>query len=417
MIILEIVFFLLLLLMSAFFSGAEAAFFSIKKSSLVQDNTADSILKMLSEPRKLLITILTGNTIINVIIASFAAIITVDVASRLGANIPIILTVETIILSLVIILVSEITPKILAIRNSELFAKRVSTPIRLISFILYPIAALLYNLTHLLTKFIPKKEELFDSEAELITLAEVGVEKGSLNHDEMEMIQSVFDFGETAVREIMVPRTDIISFELEDSLDEVIKTIQEYRFSKFPVYEETLDKIKGILYAKDVLPFLNGRPFEGDILSICRETYFVPESKRIDDLLKDFQQRRENIAIVVDEYGGTAGMVTVEDIVEEVVGEIRDEFDRETPLIVPTKKGKWIVDAKISINDLEDKLPIPFPEDREYDSLGGFLLEQFGEIPDVGAEITYFTFRFRIRKVIGNRIIKVIITKEENRRE
>jgi len=418
MIFLEILLFVILLSISAFFSGAEAAFFSLKKTSVKREKEMERIFELLNRPRRLLITILTGNTIVNTTMAIFAAFVTADIAFKAGISVPLLLAAETIILTVVILLVCDITPKILAIKNSEKYSKRVSLPIRVVSFILYPLAAPLYNLTHIITKWIPiKSEELFDSEAELRVLADLGADRGTLNEEESEMIKSVFDYGETAVREIMIPRIDIVGIEKETTLKKAIDIIRETRFSKFPVYNNTIDSIEGMLYAKDLLPHVNSERQKEDILSLCREPFFVPESKQIDHLLKDFQQRRETVAIVVDEYGGTAGLVTVEDIVEEVVGEIRDEFDREPPLVITLQKYQWLVDAKISINDLEDELPIPFPEDREYDTLAGFLFEQFGDIPSVGNQIEFSRYTFEVRTVSGNRIVKVLISQPEESNE
>tara|TARA_B100000315_G_scaffold260595_1_gene323297 strand:+ start:9269 stop:10516 length:1248 start_codon:yes stop_codon:yes gene_type:complete len=414
MIILHVVIFIVLLILSAFFSGAESAFFSLKKSSAAKLEKKQ-VMDLLSNPRRLLITILTGNTVVNTVLAFLTATLTADIALKLGANITLLVTIEAVVLAIVILLVSEITPKILAIRNSEIFAERVALPIRMIGILLYPIAAVLYNITHALTRWLPfKREELFDSEEELRTLADIGADQGTLDEAEKEMIQSVFDFGETSVREIMVPRIDISGMEQTSSINNAIKIIRNSRYSKFPVYEEDLDSIKGILYAKDVLPFLNGQTKDTSVLEISREPYFVPESKPISDLLKDFQNRRENIAIVVDEFGGTAGLVTVEDIVEEVVGEIKDEFDRESPLIVPIKKNEeWLVDAKIPINDLEEVIAIPFPEEREYDTLGGFIFDRIGDIPSVGEKTTFSSYEFKIHSRDGNRIVKVTIKRSE----
>lgn len=414
----EILLFILLLVVSAFFSGAETAFFSLKKSHLKNKRQEDRILQLLSHPRRLLITILTGNTLVNTLMAFFAAIITTDIALRLNISLPILITLESIVLTIVILLVSEITPKILAIKNSEKFASRVSLPIKVAGFLLFPLASVLYHLTYFLTHWIPLKEEsLFNSEDELRALADVGAEKGTLNEKEKRMIQSVFDYGETSVREIMVPRTDIVGIEQMSTIKSVINTIRKLPYSKFPVFDENLDNIKGILYAKDILPFLNGQESDYVIINICRKPYFVPESKQIDDLLKDFQSRRENIAIVVDEYGGTAGLVTVEDVVEEVVGEIKDEFDKESPLLVKIGSKKWVAEGKISLNDLQESLPISFPEIREYDTLGGFLLEQFGDIPKAKSKIDYDNYTFEVKSLSDNRIIKINITKLEGKSE
>ncbi len=413
---LEIVLFVVLLSLSAFFSGAEAAFFSLKDSNRKQHRINSQVSNLLTNPRRLLITILTGNTIVNSAMAFFAAIITADIALSVGANLPLLLIAETIILSIVILLVSEITPKILALRNSEVFANKVALPIRIFGVFLFPLAALLYKFTHIITSWIPhEKEELFDSEDELRTLADLGADRGTLKDEERRMIKSVFDLDETLVREIMVPRIDIIGMEQMTSVRDAIDIIRQNRFSKFPLFEDSIDKIRGILYAKDVLPYINSNDNNGiKLTSLMRKPFFVPETKQIDDLLKDFQERRENIAIVVDEFGGTGGLVTVEDIVEEVVGEIHDEFDEEARLLHSLGNGRWLVDAKTTINDLVDEIPIDFPDDREYDTLGGFMFEQFGDIPNVEDVTEYQNYSFRVKSLAENRILKIVLTKMEN---
>lgn len=409
----EIALFVFLLALSSLFSGAEAAYFSLKKvtPSLEQNR---NVMALLENPRRLLITLLTGETIVNSAMAILAALVTADVALRLNVNVAILMGVETVIITVTILLVSDITPKLLAIRKSEQFARSVSLPIRLLALILYPIAVPLYTFSHLLSKILPfDRESLFDSEDELMVLADLGAESGSIEHEEKEMIKSVFDYGDTAVREIMVPRIDIIGIDREASLEQAVRTIRESKLSKFPVYSGNLDSIDGILYAKDVLRRRSGEIEKGDLISLCREPYFVPESKQIDSLLKDFQRRKENIAIVVDEFGGTAGLATVEDIVEEVVGEIRDEFDSEIPMVVATGDRGWLVDARIPINDLLDELPISFDEEREFDTLGGFFFAEFGDIPAVGTSIIYDAFRFQVRTMEGNRILMIEVRQEE----
>ncbi|MEE2876760.1 MAG: hemolysin family protein [Candidatus Neomarinimicrobiota bacterium] len=405
--------FLALLALSALFSGAEAAYFLVSKRGLTSDET-EEVAALLKNPKHLLITLLTGNTIANTGMAILAALITADIASRLNMNTAVLMALETVVITLTILLISEITPKILAIRDSERFAVRVSLPLRIFMLILYPIAVPLYGLTHLLSRlFRFKSEMLFDSEDELVALADLGAESGSIEPEESEMIKSVFDYGDTAVREIMVPRIDIVGIDNRATIDEAITIIKESKLSKFPVYNGNLDSIEGILYAKDVLPHINGGARTEAIAPLLREPYFVPESKQIASLLKEFQRRKNNVAIVVDEYGGTAGLVTVEDIVEEVVGEIRDEFDRETPMVISTGVNRWLVDARQPIHDLEDELPIKFEEEREFDTLGGFFFSQFGDIPTVGTNVVLDNFRFQVRTMEANRILKIEIFREE----
>ncbi|MFQ6674095.1 MAG: CNNM domain-containing protein, partial [Fidelibacterota bacterium] len=279
MIALEILVVIVLLALSAFFSGAEAAFFSLKKSSLARTKENERVVELLNQPRRLLITIITGNTLVNTFMAFLAALVTVHAAQRAGANVSVMVAIEAVVLAVVILLLSEITPKILAIRNSAYYARRISFPIKVVSHVLYPVASLLYNLTHFLTGWLPaSKEELFDSEAELRALADLGADRGSLNEEERQMIKSVFNYGETAVREIMVPRIDIVAVGDSTTIQKAIQIVRESRFSKFPVYKKNIDTIEGILYAKDLLEYLDGKKNGLDILSLCREPFFGAES-------------------------------------------------------------------------------------------------------------------------------------------
>ena len=409
----QIIFFIILLIISAFFSASEAAFFSIDKKKKSYKNNKQ-IIELLQKPKRLLIVLLTGNTIVNTTMAVLATFITSNIADIYKLNTTILIIFQTIFLSLAIVLTSEITPKIIAIQNSIYFAQKVSFPIKIIIFILSPIAVPLYTLTKYLSKIFPvKKEKLFDTEEEIKTLANIGVKSGSIKYDESKMIKSALDFSSTIAKEIMVPRIDIIGINLNSSFSETIQIMKNHNFSIYPVYDQNLDNIKGFLYSKDILPQLKKLNKIPQILSLCRDVYFVPESKNIDQLLRDFQQKNENIAVIVDEYGGTAGLVTVEDIVEEIVGEIRDEFDKESPMIIKLENFNWLVDAKTPINILESELNIIFNKEREYDTLGGFLFYQFGKIPTVGNFIKYQNFIFKIRTMEGNRILKINILNKE----
>ena len=412
MIVGEIFLFLFLLILSSIFSGSETAYFSLDKNQL-SSKDENEVISLLQNPKRLLIILLTGNTIVNSAMAILAALITADIAEALKLNLTALMIIETLVVTLTILILSEITPKVIAIRNSALFAKKVSIPIRIFMFLLYPIAVPIYNITNIISKLLPiKREVLFDSEDELVALANIGAESGSIEHEESEMIKSVFEYGDTAVREIMIPRIDIIGININVSINKAIEIIKETKFSKFPIYIDNLDSIQGILYAKDILPFINKKTEYDNISSLGRDAYFVPESKQIDSLLKDFQKRKDNIAIVVDEYGGTAGLVTVEDIVEEVVGEIRDEFDKETPMVISTGTNRWLVDARIPIHDLEHELPVSFEIDREFDTLGGFFFSHFGDIPTVGTNVILSNFRFQVRTMEGNRILEIEIFRD-----
>jgi putative hemolysin len=227
------------------------------------------------------------------------------------------------------------------------------------------------------------------------------------------MIQSVFEFKNKLVKEILTPRVDLVSLDSSQSLDDAMDTIMKDKFSKIPVYKDSIDNIKGVLYAKDVIPYLIGSRPELDLLKITREPYFIPETKPIDDLLKEFKTKKTNIAIAVDEWGGTSGIVTLEDIVEEVMGELRDPYDREEYEIITKKDGNIITDGSIKIYDLEEALDVEFPDKREYDTLAGYILDNLGDIPDKGAEVNFKKYKFKVVTLDTNRIDKVEIIKNE----
>jgi CBS domain containing-hemolysin-like protein len=262
-------------------------------------------------------------------------------------------------------------------------------------------------------KLIPsRKEKIFDSEEELKILAELGEEEGTLQEEESEMIQSIFDFTDKIVGEIVTPRVDIVGLKSTDNLDKAMDIIGEKQFSKIPIYKDNMDNIKGILYAKDIIPYLMGSRPQINLQMIAREPFFVPETKPIDELLAEFKSRKTSIAIVVDEWGGTEGLVTLEDIVEEVIGEIRDPYDNEEADVLKQADGSFIVDGSITIYDLEEETDIKFPEKRDYDTLAGFILETLTEIPTSGEHIEYDNMVFTVQTVHNNRIEKVRIEKD-----
>ena len=261
--------------------------------------------------------------------------------------------------------------------------------------------------------FTVKKEKIFDTEEELKILAEVSEEQGTLKSEESEMIQSIFEFRDKTVHEIMTPRVDMIALPSSASMDKLMDIIKEEQYSKIPIFKDKIDNIRGILYAKDILPYLLGSRPKVSLLTLSREPFFVPESKKLDELLNDFKLKKTNIAIVVDEWGGTSGLVTLEDVVEEVIGEIRDPFDQEDSEIRLMKDGHYIVNGSVNIYDIEETLKIDFPEDRDYDTLGGFMFDAFGDIPKVEESTDFLSRTFTVKQLEGNRIEKVMISPEK----
>ena len=319
---------------------------------------------------------------------------------------------QVIIVSIVLIIFGEILPKTIAMRSSSQFANIVYYPLRVFMILLHPVTLILNGINKFVLKLIPKEEKSFDTEEELEILAELGEEKGSLDEEESDMIRSIIKFDDKTVREIMTPRVDILSLPSDASIDDAMDLIAKKQFSKIPLYKENIDEITGIIYAKDLVPYLIGSRPNVKLQSISRNVYFVPEQKPIDDLLNDFKEKKISLAIVVDEWGGTSGMVTLEDIVEEVMGEIRDPYDLEKSPISQINEKNFIVDRKISIYDLEEEIEgISFPEDRDYDTLGGLILDNLEDIPKQGQSVVHDEWVIKVLDLDGNRITKVQITK------
>ena len=402
-----IIIFIFLLILSAFFSGTETAYFHIRKH---RKETPEKIKSVLDSPQRLLVSLLTGNTIVNVSIASLAAYITAGFADDYTWSKSTLILMEVLVVSFVVLIFGEILPKMIAINYSKEYALKMYTPLKIMMFILSPISQGFNAITSVVIKIIPfRKEKIFDSEEELKILAELGEEEGTLQEEESDMIQSIFDFKEKTVGEIITPRVDIVSLKSDESIDKAMDIIGERQFSKIPIYKDTIDNIKGILYAKDIIPYLMGSRPNVNLQNLARQPFFVPETKPIDDLMEEFKLRKTSIAIVVDEWGGTEGLVTLEDVVEEVMGEIRDPYDQEESNVLKQSDGSFIVEGSITIYDLEEETDIEFPEDRDYDTLGGFILDILTDIPQTGEQVEFNDMVFTVQTVENNRIGKIKI--------
>ena len=323
-----IIIILILLIISGFLSASETSFFNLKK----HEQVSKEVKKLLDKPRELLTFILIGNTLANIAIGSIAASYTINILSKDFPNISNenLLFLEVIFITLIILIFGEIIPKTFAVNRSIYFSNLMSIPIIILLKIFRPFFMIFYKISDLIIKINPlAKEKTFDTEEELIMLTELVEEEGTIQETESNMIQSVFEFDDKLVKEILTPRVDIIGIHSTASLDEAMDLITNEKFSKIPVYKENIDNILGILYAKDIIPYLMGSRPKINLVNLSREPLFVPETKPIDDLLDDFKNKRRNIAIAVDEWGGTSGLVTLEDVIEEVVGEVSDPYDKE----------------------------------------------------------------------------------------
>ena len=416
----EIIVFLVLLLASAVVSGSEVALFSLSatdRETLAEkgDRRSRHVLTLLEKPRRLLVTILLLNTLVNVSAAILAAMMTQDIAE--ASNLPkeLVFALEVVALTFTLLIISEITPKLIASRYALAYSRRVAGGLALISKPLSPVTLLLARMTSsvqgLYGKWNGSKDVEGLSSDDLRVMAEIGKDHGSLEEDEHRWIQSLLDFGETTVRTIMVNRLDISAIPVTASMAEALELIRSCGHSRLPLYKDHLDNIQGIIYAKDLLSFVNRPDSEVDWSRITRSPIFVPLGRKLDDLLQDFQHRRTHLAIVVDEYGGTAGIVTLDDVLEEIVGEIEDEHDeaRDT-LVTQIGEQEYKADARITLTDLSDTLGISLQTDSyEFETLGGLIFHLAGDIPEPGYTTTHDQLELSVENVENNRIRMVHI--------
>jgi len=409
----DLILFAVLVGLSAFFSGAETAFLSLSRMQPSQLKTGkapvdERLRKLHSRLQELLIAILVGNTLVNTSAATVAALLTSRLAAAWHIEMNFALFIEVVVVTLVLLVFSEITPKLAAIRNPLRFAARASLLIFAYINLIRPITFLLQMFTDLTSKlFGVAAKKISLDEDELRILVEVGEEHGALEEEEKEMIHSILEFGETQVKEVMVPRIDMVCVEKHARIDELIDLIKTKGHTRIPLYEEHIDNILGLIHAKDLLPYVKEREQKVELAGLARPILFVPESKLIDELLEEFQLKKIHMAIVVDEYGGTAGLVTLEDVLEEIVGEIQDEYDREAPLYKEISANTYLVNAKIDLHELNRELSLELPTGPDYESLGGFILSRTGSVPREKEVIPYKNMRFIVEKVERNRIVQV----------
>jgi len=403
----QIVVLIVLLFLSGFFSSAETALFSISKAKAIhlakeRGLTNTLIKKMKNDPHRLLSTILIGNNIVNVGASALATAITLNLVSNNAVGI------ATGIMTFLILIFGEIFPKSLATRNNILIARLVIIPLFWLSILFSPIIFLL-NFIPRLTGKIQKKPQV--TEEELMTFVEVVEEEGGIEEEEKELIHNIFEFDDTNASEIMTPRADmfVVNADEELQLEEIIRS----GFTRIPVIEDDIDHVIGILNIKDLFMHQVKSSNEVNIRSIMREIYFVPENKKLDNLLQQFKRRKQHLAIVVDEHGGVSGLITLEDALEEIVGEIVDETDKFEPHIVKLKKDEWRVLGKSEIDEVNEILEMEIPDSKEYDTFSGYVLEQIGRIPQEKEEIPLGNFVVTVNEMDGTRIKEYIIKKTE----
>ena len=411
---------ILLLFLSALFSGSEVALFSLNRKKIEKhfENSAHrlSYLKsLLDAPRRLLVTILIGNTVVNVAASIIAVSLALEFASWKGIQINIILTAQIILLTIIVLIFGELIPKVYASKNPVKYSSFVIFPIYWISAIIFPLSEVITELIKTISSKIKfDKSSSVITEEELSSLGEIAQQKVKIEEEEQEIIASFVEFKTVVISEIMTPRVDIISVPDSITYNELISTITKTGHSRIPVYGESLDEVRGFIYAKDLLPFINDeeKRKEFSINNLLRPALFVPEAKRINILLNEFQEKKMHIAIVVDEYGGTSGLVTLEDIIEEVVGEIWDEFDQQEQNIKEVGTNKFIVQGKTTIHELNEWFEENLVEENEdFDTIGGMIYNAAGSVPKEDFSLNVGSYKFTVKEVLKKRIKKVILEK------
>ncbi|HEX6121695.1 MAG TPA: hemolysin family protein [Ktedonobacterales bacterium] len=372
------------------------------------DARAKRIERLLQRPQDFLTTILVMSNLSVITASTLATIIAVDVDFNFAE------VISTILLSLVVLIFCEITPKSAAVQAPERWARWLIGPVETLIVVLMPIVRALTWITARIVGLFGARVHyrgLSVTEDELRLMVEVGREQGVIEAEERQMIDNVFELSDTAVHEVMVPRVDMITLEADSTIEEATALVLQGGRSRVPVYDDSIDNIIGVLYAKDLLRIHATKQHPISVRPLLRPAYFVPESKRLDDLLREMKQRRVHIAIVVDEYGSTAGMVTIEDLVEEIVGDIKDEYDVEEHVFERVGENEFIVDAKLNIGDFQDLAERELPEG-EYDTVGGFVYHELDKIPVVGDTVRYEDLALTVMDTKGRRLKKIKVVRE-----
>jgi putative hemolysin len=326
-----------------------------------------------------------------------------------GAAYPLAFGLVVLLTAILLLAIGQLAPEAIAARRPERLALWLARPLAVVTAVTTPLVHVTMGLGQAVAGLFGARTQAdlsIVTEEEIKTLVDAAEEEGVIEEDEKDMISSIFELGDTLTRQVMVPRMDVMALDVTTPMLEALDKIMQAGHSRVPVYEETIDNVIGVLYAKDLLPYLRDGRTEVALRSILRPAYFVPETKRASDLLPDLQQRRVHVAIVVDEYGGMAGLVTIEDVLEEIVGEIQDEYDVEELFVEPVGEGEYVMDARVDLDELNQLMGALLPTE-ESDTLGGFIYSELGRVPTVGDRVTFEDLSFTVESVAGRRIQKV----------
>ena len=413
-----LVIFIVCLLLSAFFSGAETAFTALQRirvEHLVSTKVpgAARIARMMRHPEKLLSAILTGNNLVNTAAAVLATVLAVSLWGEQG------ILIATIGVTIILLVFCETTPKIIAAHNAERTAIRLARPVEVAQAVFTPAVLALSSIASRLSK-MAGGEPVFRSlvsEEEIRTMISVGHKEGTVEEAEAEMLHNVFDFGDRPVHEVMVPRPEVVAIEQGSTVTDFLALYAESPLSRFPVYEENMDNVVGILSIKDVLMALAKGTIDNQsvIDDLIRPSYFTPETKRINELFAEMRDNNYRMAVIVDEYGGTAGVVSLSRLVEEIVGQVGDELASVEKEYEAINEYTFQIDGSMRIEEANEEMELELPEGEDYETVAGFILNLLGHIPRRGEQLKYKGLKIVITKMRGLKIEEVLLTKEKRK--
>jgi putative hemolysin len=394
-----------LFIFSAFFSSSETALMSmdrlrVKYLAEKERPGAKRLEALLSKPDDLLSAILVGNNLVNIMISVFATALFLDLFGQGGELMTI------LILTPILLIFSEVCPKTYAATYPEKLSFRVLHPIRFFMWMLRPVTAVVSGVSRILTHFLRGKIQApLISEDEIRSIIGFGEDEGVVAEDQRRMLHGIFDLSQSRVRDVMVPRTEVVGISVDAAFQDVVKLTAQARHSRFPVYDGNLDNVVGVIHSKDVLSYLD-KPDQFSLRELARPPFFVPEAKPIESLMQAFRRKHLHLAMVVDEYGGVEGICTLEDIVEEIVGEIHDEYDEEDILVKPLGSNRYLIDGSAAIRYINKRFELNLSEEH-VNTLAGFLLNSLGSIPEVGASCEVDDVLFTVREVEDRRIEQI----------
>ncbi|VXB40999.1 Magnesium/cobalt efflux protein [Flavobacterium sp. 9AF] len=405
---------LFLLVCSAFISGSEVALFSLSQKDVDDLTETDGnkgliIAKLLEKPKKLLATILVANNFINIAVVILFSSISEKIFKSVTSNL-LRFILEVVVVTFLILLFGEVLPKIYANRNNVNFSKKIYLPISILDKLLSPLTIPMRNIILYVEKKFSAQKTSFS--VDQLSQALELTNQAETTQEEQKILEGIVTFGNTEVRQVMSPRIDIFALDKEETFLDIMPKIVEKGYSRIPIYNENIDQIEGVLFIKDLIPYIDEKDFEWQ--SLIRDPFFIPENKRLDNLLKEFQGMKNHLAIVVDEYGGTSGLVSLEDILEEIVGDISDEFDDENIIYTQIDDKNYLFEGKISLKDFYRIIDIngsEFEDKKgEAETLAGFLLEISGNFPKKNQKITFNSYLFTVESVDKRRIKQIKIT-------